>query len=1058
MKTSLKKCVLVIFIGLLSLIIPASAVRPDDYYTEPQIYANRPNPNNEKAFDGSIGVTGIEVRIYKGIVITVEGTQPGSPADGKFSKGDVIIGVNGVPLKGRNPYVVLGTALLRAEETDGRLVFDVKPAVEGKPGKVSLDIPVLGKHNSSFPLNCPKSERIIKQAAEFYSAKKLGGHGIYNAVTCLFLLSTGDDKYIPRVKEYFHQFLAGDGRVKGLGQMTWDNGYNGIACGEYYLRTGDRAVLPILQHYCDDARDRQYWGKGWTHWGHGINPAYEGAGGLMNAAGNQILTTLLLGRMCGVDVDEKTLLGALKYWYSFAGHGTLPVSDTRPFFILRSAGRDGSTTASMQIASYAQGDVSIYNQARDYLAMSTVTSWPSMNYEFEAIWHGIGSAHSLGKNPELFHSVNRRLGWWYALSRQPSGGFVPGSLIVQTKEPVAAGVSMGFIYTAPLKKLQITGAPRSKYSEEFKLPARLWGNEADMTFLSPKHNRDFYKYGKEDEIHILHQQLPLELRSKDVSGLPLDVMLKNVRHARYEIRLAAAKALRMNKHFGELEKLLHDPDPRLRRAGLDGIIDYKPWCGSLVWGRNALKPEEYTPAMLKSITEVLADSKEAWFVKDAALSALHNAPVETIKLNMRNILPWTKSEHWWLRESAFMAMMGLQRDDSLFVEYLPKLIDIYIAEYYANPNMNMRRVLTQALQQKKNGSEAGRLITAGFVRATLEGKVLPDVGENKRSSEGAYDVIQSAVACSQYAPEAAAEIAEALVHGGRLKGMETENLISLLRVADGHVSDRFVGLYPALKTQSSKQKEQLVNVLYNDFRPELIKRLKTVDKKGESKLIDMIVDLTKLKKPISGWQAVGAPETSERIWRYRSFDSIASEKIHPRIGPPNRLRKVTLPAGMDNWFSPEFDDSGWKQGRTPIGIGEFKAHGHGRGWTYRPDFFYKNNSEWGDGEFLVMRSIFKVDDLDYDYYRINILSDQGYHIYLNGNKIKSFFWFQHYPRYTTIMLGEREIKHLKKGLNTLAVFCNIRFEKDRNTEEYHPVGQIDLCIEGLKKSEFLDNN
>ena len=38
--------------------------------------------------------------------------------------------------------------------------------------------------------------------------------------------------------------------------------------------------------------------------------------------------------------------------------------------------------------------------------------------------------------------------------------------------------------------------------------------------------------------------------------------------------------------------------------------------------------------------------------------------------------------------------------------------------------------------------------------------------------------------------------------------------------------------------------------------------------------------------------------------------------------------------------------------------------------------------------------------------------------------------------------------------NTLAVYCNVRYEKDKKTENYHAVGQIDLSIEGLKKDEL----
>ena len=164
-----------------------------------------------------------------------------------------------------------------------------------------------------------------------------------NALACMFLLSTGDDEYVPRVKQYFAQFLQPDGGVKGIGTHTWHNGYNGAACAEYYLRTGDESVLPILQYYCDDARDRQNYGVGWGHWGHGINPAYEAGGGMQHAAGNQILLTLVLGKLCGVDVDDKTLLGALKHWYRFVGHGTVPYGDHRGEggFLVMSV-RDGS--------------------------------------------------------------------------------------------------------------------------------------------------------------------------------------------------------------------------------------------------------------------------------------------------------------------------------------------------------------------------------------------------------------------------------------------------------------------------------------------------------------------------------------------------------------------------------------------------------------------------------------------------------------------------------------------------------------------------------------------
>lgn len=1025
-----------------------------EFYTEPQVYGMRPNPRGEQDL-GPIGVTGIKARIYKGLRVTVEEIVPNTPASGKFDKGDVILGVNGVSLKGRNALVVLGTALTDAEATDGVLAFDIEPGKGGEPRPVSIKIPVLGAYSKTFPLNCAKSAGIIKRAAEFYARDdRLKEHQLWNALACLFLLSTGDDRYVPRVKTYFAQFLDENGKVKGIGEHSWFNGYNGVACAEYYLRSGDRSVLPILQHYCDDARDRQKYGVGWGHWGYDSNPAYEAGGGMQHAAGNQILLTLMLGKVCGVDVDDKTLLGALKHWYRFAGHGAIPIADQRYWHIFRSAGRDGATAAVMQVACGASSDVTIYKQAKEYLAMSALTSWPSRAYNWEVYWHSLAGHFVLENNPDQYYTTMHRFQWRYDLGRQASGAFYwpENSNSIDDTE---AGISLALAYTAPLKKLQITGAPRSTYAKDFSLPERLWGTEADLAFLSAKHHPDFYRYGEDEEIHIPYWQLPLQLRygPGDVKDLPLDMMLKNARHARCGVRMAAAKALCMNQRFDEIEALLRDPDPRLRRAGLDGINDCRPWFTGPVVGQEALKADAYTPAMIDAINRMMADPKESWFVIDGVLNALGHAPVEVIQKNIPNILPWSTHEEWWLRESAFMALMGLKDDQALFVAHLPTIIDIMIREYLYNPRHKMVLRLEEALKQWTNDSPAGKLIVAGFTRAAMESEVRPDVGKYPRSREGTANVIESALASIKHAPEAAAELAEALAASGRLDVLDTDRLMEIVKAKDGHLSDRFVGLYPSLEILPAAQKQRVADVLYTVFLPELIKRQQAADQ-PDSDLLDMIVDLSKLQKKIAGWQAIGTPGPVERDYRFISFDPLTEkEKLHPRIGPPKRLREVTLPPGMDDWYRPGFDDRAWQHGKTPIGVGVFKAHGHGRGWTATPDFSFKNRSAWGEGEFLLARTTFEVSDLDFDYYRIQILADQGYHIYLNGHKIHTYIWFVHMPQYRKIMLDAKESGYLKQGTNTLAVFCNVRFEKEKETEQYHPVGQLDVYIEGLKKRD-----
>ncbi len=88
------------------------------YYNEEHVYLSRPSPEREMHL-GSIGVTGLKVRVYKGVVIKVEEITPHAPADGKFKVGQIISGINGEALKGKNPFVACGSALTQAEATDG---------------------------------------------------------------------------------------------------------------------------------------------------------------------------------------------------------------------------------------------------------------------------------------------------------------------------------------------------------------------------------------------------------------------------------------------------------------------------------------------------------------------------------------------------------------------------------------------------------------------------------------------------------------------------------------------------------------------------------------------------------------------------------------------------------------------------------------------------------------------------------------------------------------------------------------------------------------------------
>jgi hypothetical protein len=187
------------------------------------------------------------------------------------------------------------------------------------------------------------------------------------------------------------------------------------------------------------------------------------------------------------------------------------------------------------------------------------------------------------------------------------------------------------------------------------------------------------------------------------------------------------------------------------------------------------------------------------------------------------------------------------------------------------------------------------------------------------------------------------------------------------------------------------------------------------------------------------WKPIGKPLPEERNWRFVTVDATeAKDKLENYDG--RRFRDITLPAGMENWFMPDFDDSKWTEGRAPIGKGV---------WNHSGITLDKFPSTWGKGEFLLMRSTFEVDHLDYDSYRLAILARQGFHVYLNGHKIHTYIWWQEKPQYGCIVLTQDQAKFLKNGKNVLAVYANDEYSPE-SPEHY---AALDAWIEGITKAD-----
>jgi alpha-galactosidase len=187
------------------------------------------------------------------------------------------------------------------------------------------------------------------------------------------------------------------------------------------------------------------------------------------------------------------------------------------------------------------------------------------------------------------------------------------------------------------------------------------------------------------------------------------------------------------------------------------------------------------------------------------------------------------------------------------------------------------------------------------------------------------------------------------------------------------------------------------------------------------------------------WKPVGKPLPEERIWRFMTINPTKKKDKLVKY-EDQRFRDITLPAGMENWYIPDFDERKWTKGKAPIGKGV---------WEHSETKLDKFAAKWGNGEFLLMRTTFEVEDLNFDSYRIAVLARQGFRVYLNGQEIHTHNEEQDTLQYRSIVLEDEQIKHLKKGKNVLAVYANDQYSPD-SPEHY---AALDLRIEGITKAD-----
>ena len=167
------------------LVAPAEA---ESFYKNPYgLFSTRPSEEKSLQTIDRFGPVGIGIELIQpAFTMRIKNIEEGSPAaeTGLLKKGQIIESINGQKLADIDPRIQLGNILAAAEASDGSVTF----AIKGKNEPITLSIPVLGAYSNTWPLNCPKSDKIVRRAADYLSqeatTKGLGDIGM------LFLLST----------------------------------------------------------------------------------------------------------------------------------------------------------------------------------------------------------------------------------------------------------------------------------------------------------------------------------------------------------------------------------------------------------------------------------------------------------------------------------------------------------------------------------------------------------------------------------------------------------------------------------------------------------------------------------------------------------------------------------------------------------------------------------------------------------------------------------------------------------------------------------------------------
>ena len=407
----------------------------------------------------NLGITGLRVQLDPAAprTLVVKYVFAGTPAAAAgVQVNDVITGVEGQPFTAdhqdgygeavfgaRGPIGEFGIALDDVQGVDGLL------GVTLNRGSSTLSVTinvgqVYGSFSPTFPLNCPKSDRILSELLTYLrQTQKVNGawgtdgrHG-NNIFAGLALLSDGSPASMTAAGNlatfYNNQTNT---PIPANGLNNWQYQAAAIYLSEYYHKTNDASILTKLNTLYSYLLASQYKNVsqivgqphgpdptiyGFGGWGH--NPGCEGYGPIAMTTGQGALAFAMMKRV-GVDVDRTRLdaaydflvkgTGANNYvWYQDSlGGGPDDWADP---------GRTGGAAIANWMSPYT--DPVYATRAANYARFMGAhpQSFPDTHAS-----PTIGMAYAaMGAHfdPESFRQLLDSNRWWFSLAQTPEGNF-----------------------------------------------------------------------------------------------------------------------------------------------------------------------------------------------------------------------------------------------------------------------------------------------------------------------------------------------------------------------------------------------------------------------------------------------------------------------------------------------------------------------------------------------------------------------------------------------------------------------------------------------------------